>query len=57
MMKNNFSVLPEDVQVVDGKVLISSEELAAAIQSQSIDLNGEEENAAMEAANGFCIIF
>lgn len=30
-------------EVVDGKVVISSEELAAAIQTQQIDLGAEEE--------------
>ena len=31
------------MEVVDGKVVISSEELAAAIQTQQIDLGAEEE--------------
>ena len=32
-----------EMEVVDGKVVISSEELAAAIQTQQIDLGAEEE--------------
>lgn len=32
----------EDMNIVDGKVSISSEELAKAIQDYDVDLNGEE---------------
>ena len=42
MKKENFVVATENVEVVDGKLVISSEELAAAFQSQELDLNAEE---------------
>lgn len=42
--KNNILRKEEkEMEVVDGKVVISSEELAAAIQTQQIDLGAEEE--------------
>lgn len=43
MTKENLVVASEDIQVQDGKVVISSEELAAAIQSQDVDLEASEE--------------
>ena len=43
-MKNNKIVLAgNEMEIVDGKVVIESEDLAAAIQSQEVDLNAEEE--------------
>ncbi len=42
MTKEKLVVSAENIQVIDGKVVISSEELAAAYQSQEIDLMAEE---------------
>lgn len=42
MTRENLVVTSENIQVVDGKVVISSEELAAAYQSQEINLTAEE---------------
>lgn len=42
-MKKEINVSREELQVVDGKLVINSEELAGAIQNQEIDLNSEEE--------------
>ena len=42
MKKENLVVSSENVQVVDGKIVISSEELAAAFQCREIDLTAEE---------------
>lgn len=55
MKKENLVVTAENVQVVDGKVVIDSEELASAIQNYDINLNDEEENQA--AGNfGICVV-
>ena len=43
MENNKLVVKGTEMEVVDGKVVISSEELAAAIQTQQIDLGAEEE--------------
>lgn len=43
MKRENVVVRLEEMEVVDGKVVISSEELAAAIQSQIVDLDAEED--------------
>ena len=45
MENKNYVVNPEECQVVDGKVVISSEELAAAILDQEVVLNAEEEDS------------
>lgn len=42
MTKENLVVAAENIEVIDGKVVISSEELAAAYQNQEIDLMAEE---------------
>ena len=41
-------------KVEDGKVVITSEELANAIQNEGIDLFVDEEAAAIQAANNCC---
>lgn len=43
MENKKLVVKGTEMEVVDGKVVISSEELAAAIQTQQIDLGAEEE--------------
>lgn len=43
MKKENLVVTSENIQVEDGKVVISSEELAAAIQDCAVDLEASEE--------------
>lgn len=43
MTRDNLVVASEDIQIVDGKVVISSEELACAIQECGVDLTAEEE--------------
>ena len=43
MERKNLTVTHEDMQLVDGKVVITSEELAKAIQDYEVDLNAEEE--------------
>lgn len=52
MTRENLVVTSDNIQVVDGKVVISSEELAEAYQSQEISLTAEE---SAEDFN-FCII-
>ena len=52
MKKENLVVTAENVQVVDGKVVINSEELAAAIQNCEVDLGADEEDAL--TINVFC---
>lgn len=42
MERTNFVVNQDELQVVDGKVVISSEELARAIQDYDVNLEGEE---------------
>ena len=42
MERTNFVLTREDMQIVNGKVVIASEELAAAIQDYDVDLNEEE---------------
>lgn len=44
MQNKKLVVKPEDLDVVGGKVTISSEELAEAIQDKSLDLMAEEED-------------
>lgn len=46
-MKKEINVSREELQVVNGKLVINSEELAEAIQNQEIDLQGEEEAEAI----------
>lgn len=43
MEKRNFGFNGKSVQVVDGRVVINSEELAKAIQYERVNLSGEEE--------------
>lgn len=43
MENKKLVVKGNDMEVVDGKVVISSEELAAAIQTQQVNLEAEEE--------------
>lgn len=48
-MKNkNLVVNPGEIEVVEGKVVITSEELASAIRNEGIDLTSEEEDAAID---------
>lgn len=54
MKRENLVVKPEEMEVVDGKVVISSEELAAAIQDYDVDLNGEDEAEAIKIVVNFC---
>lgn len=44
MEERKIALMKEEVAVVDGKVVISSEELARAIQDENINL-AEEESA------------
>lgn len=46
----------EELQVQDGKVTMSSEELAKAIQEKTVDTEGEEEAEGWLADNGICTI-
>lgn len=45
MENKSLVVTSEKMEVVDGKVIISSEELAAAMQGCNVDLEAEEEAA------------
>lgn len=47
MKKENIKVELKDMELVDGKVVINSEELAAAIQDCELDPNAPEENEAV----------
>lgn len=42
MTRENLVVTSENIQVVDGKVVIASEELAAAFENCEVDLTAEE---------------
>ncbi|MGN0351526.1 MAG: hypothetical protein ACI4ES_07730 [Roseburia sp.] len=53
MENRNYVVKAEELKVADGKVIIDSEELAAAIQDQTFDLSAEEQN---EFGDGCSII-
>ena len=44
MEKKVLSIKEQQVEVVDGKVVISSEELAKAIQNEEVRFDREEEN-------------
>lgn len=44
MEKRNLVVAKDEMEIVDGKVMISSEELAAAIQDYDVDVDAEEED-------------
>lgn len=46
-MKRELDLTKEDLEVVNGKVMISSEELAAAIQDNAINLNAEDEDESL----------
>lgn len=48
-MKRELNLKKDELEVVDGKVMISSDELAAAVQNSEIDLSAEDE------ADGFSI--
>lgn len=54
MKKTNLVVSREDIKVVDGNVVISSEELAAAIQNYDVNLNEEEMAEGIIDINFFC---
>lgn len=43
MERTNLVVNQDELQIVDGRVVISSEELAKAIQNYEVDPNTEEE--------------
>ncbi len=53
MTRENLVVTSENIQIVDGKVVIASEELASAFENCELDLAAEE---SAEDFN-FCIIF
>ena len=53
-MKREYQVSQEELQVVDGKVVISSDELVAAIQNQEFDLS--EMNEEDKCDLNICII-
>ncbi len=55
MGSKNVIALGKDMyKVEDGKVVITSEELANAIQNEGIDLFVDEEAAAIQASNNCC---
>ena len=54
MKQRNFVIKRDEMEVVDGKVVISSEELAAAIQNGEVDLNAEEKAEALIEINRSC---
>lgn len=54
MENRKFLVTKEDVAVQDGKIIISSEELAQAIQSGEVDLNQEAEADFADKINIIC---
>lgn len=47
MTGENVKVALKDMEVVDGKVLISSEELAAALQDYELNPNADDEAEAI----------
>lgn len=51
MKKRMINLNEKNTKVVDGKVVIDSEELVRAIQTEEIQLRGEEE----DEAGFFCI--
>lgn len=53
-MERKFVVKPNEMKVIDGKVVISSEELAEAIQSQIVDLNAEDEANSLILVQNSC---
>ena len=53
MTRENIRVTMKDMEVVDGKVVISSEELAMAVQDYKLDPNADEE-ADAETIGFFC---
>lgn len=53
MEKKELVVKPDDVKIIDGKVVVTSEELVAAIQDYEVDMNGEEGDEAL-SINIFC---
>ena len=55
MENKSFKVNPEELEVVDGKVIISSEELAMAIQSKEVDFGLEEEAEGIVGQQNGCI--
>lgn len=52
MENRTINLAKENAQIVDGRVVIDSEELAKAIESEAIDFNAEEQG---EAGN-HCVI-
>ena len=56
MENKNYVIKRDEMEVVDGKVVISSEELASAIMSSDVDLSAEEELdvLVMFCKNGSC---
>ena len=55
MENRSFKVKPEELEVVGGKVIIASEELAMAIQSKEVDLGSEEEADSFVGRQAGCI--
>lgn len=53
-MNRTFNLKPEELSIVDGKVVISSEELAAAIQNQELDLSANDAEDSIDS-NIICI--
>lgn len=43
MENKNYVIKRDEMEVVDGRVVISSEELASAIMSSEVDLAADEE--------------
>lgn len=55
MKKENIKLSMKDMELVDGKVVIASEELAAAIQDYEVNPNAPEEDEAIFSGLG-CIV-
>lgn len=51
-----FDLNKENIEVVEGKVVITSEELANAIQNGEVDFNSEEEAGYQSKWNFICQI-
>jgi len=55
-MKKNLRIEAEDIKVVDGRVVITSEELAEAIQNQSLELGDAEVDDEANSVNFWCVV-
>jgi hypothetical protein len=54
MNKNNFNINSGEFEIVDGKVVITSDELAMAITDQQLDLEAGEEAEDSVTINFYC---